>query len=65
MPLSPVSGNGFSTCTFTPATTSVSPKRARAEPSALGITFVSIVRERCSSNFLPSSRFPSFKRSTI
>ena len=48
-----------------PVTTSVSPKRTRAEPLACGITPVSIVRGRCSSNALPSNLCPFESKSTI
>src|SRR3989304_2431539 len=36
IPLSPISGKGLSGWIFIPVTTSVSPKRTRAEPSAFG-----------------------------
>ena len=65
IPLSPISGKGLSGCILTPATTSVSPNRTRAEPFAFGITPVSIERGRCSSNALPSILCPFSSRSKI
>ena len=65
IPLSPISGKGLSGWILIPVTTSVSPKRTRAEPLACGITPVSIVRGRCSSNALPSNLCPFSNKSLI